>query len=162
MTDKSAPDAVIDLTAESVTQTVLDQIATTPDARMREVLGAAVRHAHAFAREVRLTPAEWLAAIKFLTEVGHACTPIRQEFILLSDTFGLSALVEIMHNERAGAQTTRSSLLGPFFREGAPELPAGACLVSHHTAPEIVVWGRVTDADGAPLAGATIGAWKNY
>jgi protocatechuate 3,4-dioxygenase beta subunit len=151
---------VHDLDANSVTDAVLEQLATTADARMREILSAAVRHAHAFAREVRLTPAEWLAAIRFLTEVGHACTPIRQEFILLSDVFGFSALVNIMHNLGAAETATQSSLLGPFFRENSPELPLGASIIKHREAPEIVVYGRVTAADGAPVRGAAIRVWQ--
>ena len=81
-----------------VTREVLAQMADTPDGRLREVMAAAVRHLHDFAREVELTPDEWLAGIAFLTAVGQACTPIRQEFILLSDVLGLSRLVNVMHD----------------------------------------------------------------
>jgi protocatechuate 3,4-dioxygenase beta subunit len=151
---------VHDLDADTVTDAVLEQMARTPDPRMREVMSALVRHLHAFAREVSLTPAEWLEGIKFLTKVGHACTPVRQEFMLLSDVLGLSALVNILHDRNAAALGTQSSLLGPFFREGSPVLPAGACIVSDHTAPEIVLYGRVTDTDGKPVAGATIAVWQ--
>jgi hydroxyquinol 1,2-dioxygenase len=153
-------ETVRDLDAHSVTDAVLEQIGRTPDARMREVMAAAVRHMHAFAREVSLTPAEWLAAIRFLTEVGHACTPVRQEFILLSDVLGLSALVNILHDRNAEGPGTQSSLLGPFFREGAPELAPGDSIIGAHTAPEIVLYGRVTDSDGRGVAGATIGVWQ--
>jgi hydroxyquinol 1,2-dioxygenase len=141
-------ETVRDLDAHSVTDAVLEQIGRTPDARMREVMAAAVRHMHAFAREVSLTPAEWLAAIRFLTEVGHACTPVRQEFILLSDVLGLSALVNILHDRNAEGPGTQSSLLGPFFREGAPELAPGDSIIG------------VTDSDGRGVAGATIGVWQ--
>ena len=151
---------VHDLDANSVTDAVLEQLARTPDARMKEVLSAAVRHMHAFAREVKLTPAEWLAAIGFLTDVGHACTPIRQEFILLSDVLGLSALVNILHDQDAAELGTQSSLLGPFFREGAPQFALGDCIVSNHTAPEIVVYGRVTDMQGNGVAGASVEVWQ--
>jgi protocatechuate 3,4-dioxygenase beta subunit len=115
---------------------------------------------HAFAREVRLTPAEWLTAIAFLTEVGHACTPRRQEFILLSDVLGLSALVNIMHDDHAAELGTQSSLLGPFFREGSPQRALGDSIISEHTAPAIVVYGRVTDRDGQGVAGATVAVWQ--
>lgn len=40
---------------ETITDAVLDQMATTSDPRMKEVMAAAVRHLHAFAREVNLT-----------------------------------------------------------------------------------------------------------
>jgi protocatechuate 3,4-dioxygenase beta subunit len=153
-------ETVHDLDANTVTDAVLEQLARTPDPRMREVLSAAVRHMHAFAREVNLTPAEWLAAIRFLTEVGHACTPVRQEFILLSDVLGLSALVNILHDQEAAELGTQSSLLGPFFRENSPQLALGDSIVSHHTAPEIVVYGRVTDMEGHGVAGATVAVWQ--
>ena len=72
-------------TPESVTEVVVAQMATTPDPRMKEIMEGAVRHLHAFAREVKLTPAEWIKGIEFMTKVGQMCTPARQEFILLSD-----------------------------------------------------------------------------
>jgi protocatechuate 3,4-dioxygenase beta subunit len=153
-------ETVHDLDANTVTDAVLEQLARTPDPRMREVLSAAVRHMHAFAREVSLTPAEWLAAIGFLTQVGHACTPVRQEFILLSDVLGLSALVNIMHDRNEAELGTQSSLLGPFFREGSPQLALGDCIVSQHTAPEIVVYGRVTGMDGKGVPDATVAVWQ--
>jgi hydroxyquinol 1,2-dioxygenase len=110
-----------DLDRDSITAEALRQMATTPDPRLREVVSAAVRHLHDFAREVNLTPDEWLAGIAFLTAVGQNCSPVRQEFILLSDVLGLSRLVNVMHDatgrEAAGTET---SLLGPFFRENAP------------------------------------------
>ena len=59
-------------------------MAATPDPRLREIMAAATRHLHDFAREVNLQPDEWLAGIAFLTAVGQACTPFRQEFIVLS------------------------------------------------------------------------------
>ena len=56
-----------------------------------------------------------------MTKVGQACTPARQEFILLSDTMGLSALVNIMHDKTKMEEATGASLLGPFFRENTPK-----------------------------------------
>ena len=107
-------------------------MAGTPDARLREIMAAAVRHLHAFAREVNLTPEEWLAGIAFLTAVGQACTPYRQEFILLSDVLGLSRLVNVMHDaEGREAAGTETSLLGPFFREKAPEFALGDSIAVH-------------------------------
>ena len=87
-----------DLDRMSVTAEAIAQMAKTPDPRMREVMAAAIRHLHDFAREVDLKPDEWLAGIAFLTAVGQACTPYRQEFILLSDVLGLSRLVNVMHD----------------------------------------------------------------
>ena len=43
--------------------------------------------------------------------------PERQELILLSDTLGLSSLVNLMHDQDGASQATESSVLGPFYRE---------------------------------------------
>ena len=128
--------------------------------RLKEICDAAVRHLHAFAREVNLTPEEWLFGIQFLTEVGKACTPVRQEFILLSDVLGLSAVVNALHDKKARELGSQSSLLGPFYREGAPELPLGAQSSANPTAEEIVVYGQVTDNDGTPMPDALIQVWQ--
>ena len=149
-----------DLDENTVTDAALAQMANTPDPRLKQIMDAAVRHLHAFAREVDLTPAEWLTGIQFLTAVGQACTPVRQEFILLADIMGLSAVVNALHDKKARELGTQSSLLGPFYREGAPTLPLGACIVEHPTAPMITVYGQVTDNDGAPIPNALVQVWQ--
>ena len=149
-----------DLDETTVTEAALAQMANTSDPRLKEIMDAAVRHLHAFARDVRLTPDEWLKGIQFLTAVGQACTPFRQEFILLADVLGVSALVNAMHDKKARELGTQSSLLGPFYREGAPELPLGASIVAKPSEPEIVVYGRVTDNDGTPIPNALVQVWQ--
>ena len=66
-------------------------------------------------------------AIQFLTRVGQKCTDLRQEFILLSDVMGASALVDAINNPPVQGGT-ESSVLGPFFTEDAPD---GACAVQN-------------------------------
>jgi len=150
-----------ELTPETITDAVLDQMATTPDPRMREVMASAVRHLHAFAREVNLTPAEWIKGIEFMTTVGKMCTPERQEFILLSDTVGLSALVNGLHDSTAIEEGTHTSLLGPFYRETAPRLAAGTQIAKTvKPGSECALYGRVTDVNGKPLANATVSVWQ--
>ncbi len=148
-----------DLDVNTLTDAVLAQMADTPDPRLKEIAAAAVRHLHAFAQEVNLTPAEWLKGIEFLTAVGHMCTPIRSEFILLSDVLGLSAMVNALHSKDAH-DSTDTSLLGPFFRENAPKLPLGAQIVANPTTQEIVLWGQVTDGAGTPIPNAEIQVWQ--
>ena len=109
---------------------------------------------------MNLTPEEWLQGIQFMTAVGQACTPLRQEFILLSDVLGLSAVVNALHDKKARELGSQSSLLGPFFREGAPVLPHGAQIVEKPTTEEIVIYGKVLDNNGTPLAGALIQVWQ--
>src|SRR6266702_4702242 len=150
-----------ELTPETITDAVLDQMATTPDPRMREVLAVAVKHLHAFAREVNLTPAEWIRGIEFMTAVGKMCTPERQEFILLSDTLRLSALVNGLHDKTAIEEGTPPSLLGPFYREATPTLKAGSSIAQNpKPGSECVLYGRVTDSAGKPVANATVSIWQ--
>jgi hydroxyquinol 1,2-dioxygenase len=150
-----------ELTPETITDAVLDQMAATPDPRLKEVMAAAVRHLHAFAREVNLTPAEWIKGIAFMTAVGKICTPARQEFILLSDTLGLSALVNGLHDSTAMEEGTHTSLLGPFYREASPKLAAGSQIAKTvRPGSECALYGRVTDVNGRPVANATVSIWQ--
>jgi len=149
-----------DLDEFSATEAALAQMAATPNPRLKEIIDAAVRHLHAFARDVNLTPEEWLAGIGFLTAVGKACTPVRQEFILLSDVLGVSAVVNALHDKKARELGSQSSLLGPFYREGAPELKLGDSIVKNPSVPEIVVYGRITDNSGLPIPNALIQVWQ--
>jgi catechol 1,2-dioxygenase/hydroxyquinol 1,2-dioxygenase len=150
-----------ELTPETITDAVLDQMATTADPRLKEIMASAVKHLHAFAREVNLTPGEWIKGIEFMTKVGKTCTPARQEFILLSDTLGLSALVNGLHDKTAVEEGTHTSLLGPFYREASPTLAAGS-QIARHVKPgtECILYGRVTDILGKPLADATVSVWQ--
>jgi protocatechuate 3,4-dioxygenase beta subunit len=147
-------------TPETITEAVLEQMSTTPDPRLKEIMESAVRHLHAFAREVRLTPAEWLMGIEFMTKVGKMCTPARQEFVLLSDTMGLSTLVNTMHDKTAMEEATHTSLLGPFFRESTPRFPAGAQISNRDKSAEVVLWGQIGDAQGGPIPRAQVIVWQ--
>jgi hydroxyquinol 1,2-dioxygenase len=151
---------MVDLDEFTITDATLEQMANTANPRLKQIMDAAVRHMHAFVREVELTPAEWIQGLQFLTAVGQACTPIRQEFILLSDVLGVSAVVNALHDRKAKELGSQSSLLGPFFREGAPELPLGAQIVEKPTAEVLVVHGQVTDTHGAPIPNALIQVWQ--
>ena len=86
------------LNQDTITQAVIARLATTPDPRLKEILTSLVQHLHAFAREVKLTEEEWMQGIQFLTATGQKCDDKRQEFILLSDTLGLSMLTVAMNN----------------------------------------------------------------
>jgi catechol 1,2-dioxygenase len=147
-----------DLTAE-----VLARLDTTPDARLREVMRALVRHLHAFASEVRLSETEWLAGIRFLTATGQICDDVRQEFILLSDTLGLSMLVDLINHGSDDPAATEPTVLGPFYVPGSPWRQAGESMVTWDgaTGQPAVVRGRVLSADGTPLPGAVLDLWQN-
>src|SRR5450755_4354662 len=105
-------------TEDDITAEVLRRIEGTADPRLRGIMLSLVRHLHAFVKEVELTEAEWFAGIQFLTDAGHLCDGKRQEFILLSDTLGLSMVVDLINHRQAGG-ATESTVFGPFHREGA-------------------------------------------
>jgi hydroxyquinol 1,2-dioxygenase len=149
-----------DLTTNSVTDAVLEQMSDTADPRLKHVMASLVRHMHDFARDVNLTPDEWLKAIGFLTKVGQTCTPARQEFILLSDVLGLSALVNLLHDKTAVEIGTESSLLGPFYQQNAPTFALGDSIATHAAGPEIQIYGQVADKAGKPLPNALIQVWQ--
>ncbi len=153
-------DVKLEYTTETITAAALAQMSTTPDPRFKEIMAAAVKHLHAFAREVKLTPSEWIKGIDFLTRTGQKCTPSRQEVILLSDTLGLSTLINTMHDTTAVEEATHSSLLGPFFRENAPKFKPGEQISIKDASDEVILWGKVTDTKGKPLANAIVSVWQ--
>lgn len=143
----------------TITEITIEQMAQTPNPRLKQIMEAAVRHLHAFAREVDLTPEEWLGGIAFLTKVGQTCTEHRQEFVLLSDVLGLSALVNALHERRAPEKGTTASLLGPFYREDAPHYEAGES-ISKYAPSNLVIHGQVRNRAGAPVPDATVRIWQ--
>jgi protocatechuate 3,4-dioxygenase beta subunit len=146
------------LTESNLTDAVLGRLADCPDPRLQAVTAALVRHLHAFIREVEPTPDEWFAGVRFLTGTGQICDDKRQEYILLSDTLGVSMLVDAINN-RKPAGATESSVLGPFYVEGAPEVHSGADLAPGES-PGVWVSGRVLDLAGRPVAGALLDVWQ--
>ena len=147
------------LTQDNITQAVIARLARTPDDRLREVMTSLVQHLHAFARDVRLTEDEWLRGIQFLTEVGHTTTDKRQEFILLSDTLGLSMLTVAMNNDKPQG-CTEATVFGPFHVEGAPQYGNGADIANGASGEPCLVRGRVLGLDGEPVPDATIEVWQ--
>src|SRR5918995_35792 len=130
-------------TEDDITQETLRRFEGTPDPRLRQIVLSLVRHLHGFVKDVQLTEAEWFEAIKFLTATGQKCTDIRQEFILLSDTLGVSMVVDLIsHRKPAGA--TESTVFGPFHRPGAPPMAPGGNMADASTnGTPAVVHGRV-------------------
>ena len=149
------------LTAEEITRNAIARMSKCKDPRLKQIVRALTNHLHDFAREVKLTPEEWLAGIEFLTAVGHITDEKRQEFILLSDTLGLSAIVDLMANREGESKGTDSSLLGPFFREGAPTFPMDGDVSHGASGDKLVVAGRVLNPAGEPVAGALIDTWQS-
>ncbi|WOX14234.1 intradiol ring-cleavage dioxygenase [Streptomyces sp. N50] len=143
----------------TVTDEAVASLEGTADPRLRELLTGLIRHLHAFARETRLTQAEWERAIGFLTETGKMCTDTRQEFILLSDVLGLSMLVETINGDHA-AGSTESTVLGPFHMTESPVRELGANIDLLGGGEPCVVSGRIVSGDGTPLPGALLDVWQ--
>jgi catechol 1,2-dioxygenase len=145
---------------EDITASAVASFEGASDPRTREIMQALVRHLHAFAVEVGLTLEEWERGIGILTRTGHITDEHRQEFILWSDTLGLSMVVDSLANPLPdGAMET--TVLGPFYLPGAPLREYGANLAAEPAGTPALVHGRVLDLDGNPVAGAEIDVWQN-
>ena len=142
-----------------LTDAVLRSLEGCGDPRLRQILGSLVAHLHDFVREVRLTEAEWLEGIRFLTECGQRCTATRQEFILLSDTLGVSMLTVGLNRDRP-PPATESTVLGPFHVPDAPAAEQGADIAGGAPGRPLEVDVKVVSTEGAPLAGAEVDVWQ--
>jgi hydroxyquinol 1,2-dioxygenase len=148
------------LNEDTITQAVLGRFANTPDGRLKEIMTSLVQHLHAFAREVRLTEEEWFQGIQFLTDTGHITDDKRQEFILLSDTLGLSMLTVALNNKKP-AGCTEATVFGPFHVEGAPHYEPGADISNGARGVPCLVRGKVRGADGKPVPNASLDVWQS-
>ena len=144
----------------NITQSVIERFANTPDPRLRQIMQRLVQYLHDFVRDVDLTFDEWRLAIDYLTRTGQICSNARQEFILLSDTLGVSMLVDaINHRARGGA--TDTTVLGPFYVKGAPQLPNGADISGGVAGEPLYFSGSVRTTDGHPLSDALVEVWQS-
>jgi len=141
-----------------LTQAALERLTSAEDPRFKQVMTSLIRHLHDFVREVELPEEEWFAGIQFLTATGQKCNDKRQEFILLSDTLGVSMLVDLL-NHRKTRGATESTVLGPFYVPGAPEFPNGANLAAGLPGDPTLFSGRVRTINGEPIPGAKIDIW---
>jgi hydroxyquinol 1,2-dioxygenase len=165
---RSLKEIRMQLEAQELAQAVIDRMADCPDPRFKQVMTSLVKHAHAFAQDVQLTPDEWMAAIQFLTATGKMCDAKRQEFILLSDTLGISMLVVAIEQAQAAARQTKpgsarpteATVQGPFYWEGSPELELGSDIGSGNPGTPAYYHGRVTDTSGRPIAGCVVDVWS--
>jgi hydroxyquinol 1,2-dioxygenase len=147
------------VTEDNITGLAEARWATAGDPRLAEVMTALVRHLHEFAREVRLTEDEWMAAIRWLTRTGQISDEKREEFILASDVLGLSMLV-VQMNHRLDPAATPATVLGPFHIEGSPELDHGADMSGGLPGTPLYITGTVRDLAGEPVAGAVLDVWQ--
>jgi len=140
-----------DFDENNITAAVIDRFQNTPDPRLKKIMTSLVRHLHDFVRDVEPTEAEWVQAIQFLTRTGQLCNDKRQEFILLSDTLGVSMLVDAI-NHRFTEGATETTVLGPFYVQDPPEKAFGA---------DISGGAQGEPLDGKPLANAIVDVWHS-
>ena len=148
------------LNANHITESVLERLANTPDPRLKEIMLSLMRHLHGFAREVKLTEAEWLKGIEFLTQTGHITNAQRQEFILLSDVLGLSMLTVVMNNDKPDV-CTQATVLGPFHVDDAPHYKLGDDVANGAKGQPCRVQGSVKGVQGEAVAHARIEVWQS-
>jgi catechol 1,2-dioxygenase len=147
---------------DSVTRAVLSEIERAPDARVREILSALVRHLHGFIREVRLTEDEFREACGYINAIGQHTTAYHNEAVLMAGSLGVSTLVCLINNGANGATETTANLLGPFWRLDSPATENGGSIVRSPTpGPELFVNAWVKDANGHPVTGAEVDVWQS-
>ena len=148
--------------SDDVTSAVLEAMAQADNPRLREIAASFVRHMHAFAREVRLTEAEYDIGVDFLNRIGKATHDSHNEGILFADAIGFSTLVCLLNNGKAGATETATALLGPFWRANSPKTENGGSIVRSPTpGPELFVACEIVDASGEPLANVEVDVWQS-
>jgi hydroxyquinol 1,2-dioxygenase len=145
------------VTKDNITDVFTGYMGDDINPRLREVLSSLVTHLHAFAKETKLTHAEWEKGIAFLEQAGEISNAERHEFVLLSDVLGLSSLVDMINSRPEG---TSSSVLGPFHISGAPPLEIGGDMKAHFEGEVVLVEGIVRDSAGTPISGATVDIWQ--
>jgi catechol 1,2-dioxygenase len=160
--DEPGSDGAMDqMSAEDISAAAVESFKGCSSMRLRELMQSLISHLHAFVIETELTPEEWLAGIEFLTATGKKCTENRQEFILLSDTLGVSMVLDAV-NHRLGPLATESTVLGPFYVPDSPirELGESISLIEGNGEPAIVS-GTVRNEAGEPIGGAILDVWQN-
>jgi hydroxyquinol 1,2-dioxygenase len=143
----------------TITDAVVRSLDGCDNPRLKQILTSLVTHLHDFVRDVKLTEEEWMQGIEFLTATGRKCDDKRQEFILLSDTLGVSMLTVALNN-RKPAGATEATVFGPFYVEGAPKVEQGADVAAGAPGEPLAVDVVVTSLDGTPVAGATVDVWQ--
>jgi protocatechuate 3,4-dioxygenase beta subunit len=126
--------------------------------RLAQVVPDAIAAIHEVLRRHGVCEEEWMAALRFLTEVGK-----HDEFVLLSDVTRTSVLIdELSHGD--GDAATASDVEGPLYREDPPWRDAPVKIYEEYEGIEdgevLFVRGRVTSTDGTPLPDAVLDIWQ--
>ena len=149
------------ITNEEHLAEVLSRYDNPSNERLAEISKSLISHLHQFVAEVGLTRDEWFAGIEALTRTGQMCVGDRQEFILLSDTIGVSMLVEMINH--AGTDgSTEATVFGPFHVDGVEHKQMGDSIVLDPLDNDepLVFSGLVEDLAGDPIVGAQLDVWQ--
>ena len=153
------PKAKYYFTVKDSVKVVQDRAGPKANKRAKVLVNSLVKHMHAFIKETKPTMEEWMYGINFLTRTGHLSTDWRQEFILLSDTLGISMLVETLNNHKLHGET-ESTVLGPFHVANVPHFANGSNICLDGKGEPVWVQGRVTNAEGKAIVGAELDVWQ--
>lgn len=150
------------ITLDNITEAVTGAMKPDIPERNREIMTAALKHFHAFAKEVNLTHSEWLEGCEWMRRAGEISSEARNEFILICDILGVEVLVDMLDNKVTDGES-ESTVLGPFYRENPPVLPKGASIVQKDfdNQQTVRVSGRVLDTAGNPIEGVQIDVWED-
>jgi len=146
-------------TEKDSAEVVIGRNKNAKDERLKEVMAVIILKLHEAVKEIEPTQKEWLDAIMFLTRTGQMCTDWRQEFILLSDTLGVSMLVDAINNRKPQG-ASESTVLGPFHVPNAPELPLGTNICLDQKGEDMMISGTIRDVAGNPIANAMLDVWQ--
>jgi|SRR4051794_27517968 len=127
--------------------------------RLTTVTADVIAALHEVLERHHVTEDEWMAALRFLTEVGRA-----DEFVLLSDVTRTSVLIDALTHGQEDATATASDVEGPLYRDEPPWREAPVKIYEDYEGmgegDVLFVHGRVTSADGAPLPDAVVDVWQ--
>ncbi|HET9217488.1 MAG TPA: dioxygenase [Terriglobia bacterium] len=147
---------------QQVTEAVLSELQRVEDPRFKEIVSAAIRHLHDFAREVKLTEDEFRQACTFIAALGKKTNETHNEVVLLAGSLGFSTLVCLLNNGDKGQTETTANLLGPFWRMQSPPTRNGDSIVRSPTpGPALFVNAWVKDTSGKPVVDAEVDVWQS-
>lgn len=150
------------ITEHNLPDLVRHNLSFRDDDRHTELLQKFTDHALSFVREAGLTHAEWMAAIEFLREVAEWTDQQRNEFILLSDCLGISAMVDLI-SDRSDHRATSSTGLGPFYVPCENVIENDASIISAKVpGPQLWFRMRVLDTQNNPIKGCDIDVWQAH
>ncbi|PJE29433.1 Hydroxyquinol 1,2-dioxygenase [Pseudooceanicola marinus] len=150
------------ITLDNITDAVIKSMDGDIPARNREIMQAALKHMHAFMKEVNLSYDEWLGAMEWMRRAGEISSEARNEFILISDILGVEVLADMLDKKPTHDETI-STVLGPFYRENPPVLPKGASIIQKDFEGQetVRVSGTIYDTEGNPVPGVTMDVWED-